>query len=58
MRLWKESLKDQWSKKVFQKDDPQLTAEANAAAIAQIELLDRLIELNEQELDAGLTEHE
>lgn len=47
MRLWKEKLKEQWSKKVFQRDDPQSTAEANAAALAQIEVLDKLLEIDE-----------
>lgn len=47
MRVWKESLKEQWSNKVFQKDTPQAIAEANAAALAQIEVLNKLIELDE-----------
>jgi hypothetical protein len=58
MRLWKESLKEQWSKSVFQKETPQQTAEANSAALGQIELLNELIELDELELHEALTSDE
>lgn len=46
MRLWKESLKDQWSRGVFQKEDIQATSEANAAALGQIEQLNKLLDLD------------
>ena len=58
MLLWKESLKEQWSEKLFQKESPQLTAEANAAALAQVDLLTKLLELDETEITEAFEEHE
>lgn len=58
LRLWKESLKEQWSDKVFQKDTPQATSEANAAALAQIEQLTKLIELDAEQLYEALTDEQ
>lgn len=46
LNRWKESLKDQWAKKVFQDENPQACAVSNAAALAQIEMLDKLIDLD------------
>lgn len=54
MRLWKEALKEQWSNKVFQREDPAHTAEANAAALAQVELIDKFLELDHVQLAEAL----
>lgn len=56
MEKWKESLKDQWSEKVFQHAEPQLCAVANAAALAQIEVLNKLIELEAVDLNEALND--
>ena len=58
LRRWKETLKEQWSEKVFQRESPQHTAEANAAALAQIEVLTKLIELDVAELNEALKDDE
>jgi len=46
----------QWSKKVFQREDALHTAEANAAALAQIELIEKFLELDHMQLAEGLEE--
>ena len=58
MTRWQEALKEQWSKKVFQKETPQATAEANAAALAEIEVLGKLIELDEAQITEALEDNE
>lgn len=54
MRLWAEGLKSQWSKKMFQREEAQHTAEANAAALAQIEVIEKFLELDHIQLAEGL----
>lgn len=55
---WKESLKEQWSEKVFQKETHEQTVEANAAALAQIEVLNKLIDLDVIDIEGALSETE
>lgn len=54
MRLWKEGLKEQWSKGVFQREQPEYTAEANAAALGQLEVIDKFLELTAEQLEESL----
>jgi len=56
MWLWAEALKDQWSNGVFQKDTAERTAEANAAGVAQTEVIEKFIDLNYAQLKEGLTD--
>lgn len=58
MRRWKSDLADQWSQGVFQKETPAATAEANAAALGQIEILDRLLTLDAEQLEEALKPNE
>lgn len=59
MKLWQEGLKEQWSSKLFQKDEgAQATAEANAAALAQFALLKQLIELDESTIKEAFREND
>lgn len=58
MRSWKETLKEQWAEKVFQKETYEQTVEANAAALAQIDLLNKLIELDVIDIEGALSETE
>lgn len=59
MRLWQQSLQEQWSEKLFQKSEgPQATAEANAAALAQFALLKQLIELDETQIEEAFERDE
>lgn len=51
-------MKEQWSEGLFQKESTQETAEANAAALAQIEVVNKLLELDAIELEEALKEHE
>lgn len=51
-----QGLQAQWSRKVFQKDTPEATVEANAAALAQIDMLQKLIELDHTELNEALSD--
>lgn len=46
----------QWSKKVFQRDEALHTVEANAAALAQIEVIEKFLELDHIQLAEGLEE--
>lgn len=56
MKRWEQALTQQWQNKVFQKETPQATAEANAAALAQIEVIDKFLKLTHQELVEALTD--
>lgn len=56
MRLWKENLKEQWSKGVFQKDTPQATAEANAAVLGQLEVLNKLLDLEVIDIEGAFAD--
>jgi hypothetical protein len=58
LRSWKETLKEQWAEKVFQKETYEQTVEANAAALAQIDLLNKLIELDVIDIEGALSETE
>lgn len=58
MRRWKADLADQWAGGVFQKDTSEATAEANAAALGQIEILDRLLNLEAEQLEEALNPNE
>jgi len=51
-------LRLQWSSGMFQGDTVQRTAEANAAAIAQIRVLDQLIDLTPEELNEALEDEQ
>lgn len=48
LAMWRESLKDQWAHRVFQ------THEDNLYALAQVDLLERLIELKDKEEFLGV----
>ena len=56
MRQWRKVLMLQWSKKVFQREDALHTAEANAAALAQIELIEKFLELDNMQIAESLEE--
>ena len=58
LRLWKKSLQEQWSRGVFQKETPQATAEANAAALGQIEILNKLIDLEPIDIEGALSDEQ
>ena len=59
MKLWRESLQEQWSRGVFQKETQQATAEANAAALGQVEILNKLLDLEVIDIEGAFAdEHE
>lgn len=56
LRKWKESLKDQWASGQFQTEDLTRSAIATTGALAQVQLLDRLLELDQTEIEETLRE--
>lgn len=58
LEKWKQGLKEQWSNKVFQRENTQHTAEANAGALAQFELLNKLTELDIEEINEAFSDDE
>lgn len=54
LQLWRVGILDQWAAKEFQRARPQETAEANAAALGQMELLQRILELTPADINGAL----
>lgn len=58
LQVWKRGLVEQWEAKVFQQRSPALTAEANAAALGQVEIINRLLTLNLEQIEETLDDDE
>ena len=51
LRTWKEALKDQWASGMWVNDAP-----GNAAAIAQIDMINKLLDLDYTQVEDSLDE--
>jgi hypothetical protein len=51
---WRGALMEQWAGSVYQKDTAQATAEANAAALAQMKILEDILELDADKINTTL----
>jgi len=47
-------LQEQWASGVFQKDDGQSTVEANAAALGEVQCIQRILRLTADEINMAL----
>lgn len=55
---WQENLKDQWASGAFVGEDKDSTLMANAAALGEVNLLKRIIELEYWQISEGLDDGE
>ena len=58
LRRWVGRLHEQWENRSFQGGTAHETATMNAVALAQIDVLNKLINLDYQNLEDGLTDDE
>ena len=58
LKIWQDSLKDQWAAGNFQSEDVESTAFMNAVALGQSRILDRITELDYEQFAGGLEDEE
>lgn len=58
LRRWVGALHEQWENRNYQGSTAHETATMNAVALAQVDLLNKLINLDYQQLEDGLTDEE
>lgn len=51
---WRDELMQQWARGRFSGDTPQATAEANANALGQVDLLQRMLAIDADQINAAL----